>query len=519
MNDPRLNVITGSDEDAAEALASHLDAFSIRLVLPDQQPTWQHQILALTLVDLLGRSFPRVQVDVHAEATADPALPPGPARLADRIDLAHSHGGLTRQPLTADPYTVHIGPGTGRADLYVDGNGWQSYLGTVPSRLPALPQVPVPVGSIAAACRAAAHITKLALPSKRPVQPPEGVYTSALTYTTDVNPLNEPIPGASQVDAVLVGAGSIGGAAVYAFKFTPHLTGRLTPVDPQRLERRNSRRALLATTAVATAEERKVDVVAAALDHHGPRLVVTPYAGSITEYHATLPREMPLPLVLCAVDTHDARRSIQDCLPLELINAACRPDEITISGHRTDDGPCVCCLHMPDVLNRDQVKMRLIAKETGLDEGMISALLVEARPLDTALLRRIERYRNLAAGALDRYAGQTIHDLWNGFLLYGETLIACNTSTAAVPAPFVTALAGALLAGEALKAGTPALAQYRLGPHGIAIRYKENPYASPQYRQLDDPPRWLTSECLCRSSRRLRILRQRHGLIDAENDH
>ena len=85
---------------------------------------------------------------------------------------------------------------------------------------------------------------------------------------------------------------------------------------------------------------------------------------------------------------------------------------------------------------------------------------------------------------------------------------------AAVAAPFITALAGFLLAGEALKAGSgDAFVPYRLGPRGqIATMYRENPWGSPANALLANPPRWPTAECLCRSPLRLRLLRARYAL-------
>lgn len=165
---------------------------------------------------------------------------------------------------------------------------------------------------------------------------------------------------------------------------------------------------------------------------------------------------------------------------------------------------------MADVLNRDAIKTRLIAKATGFTEQTVNELLVRRAPLSSFHLNQIERHRGLAAGALARYISQTINDLWAAALLYGATEITTDNATVAVAAPYVTALAGVLLAGEALKAGTPALSHYRLGPDGPAIKYDEDPYATPLYRRLTNPARWPTSECLCRSNRRIRILRQRY---------
>lgn len=85
---------------------------------------------------------------------------------------------------------------------------------------------------------------------------------------------------------------------------------------------------------------------------------------------------------------------------------------------------------------------------------------------------------------------------------------------AAVAAPWVTALAGILLAGEALKSTSGELARWRLGPanDSPAIKYAENPYNTPTDALLSRPERWEGDECLCRSPRRLELLRRRYGL-------
>jgi len=81
----------------------------------------------------------------------------------------------------------------------------------------------------------------------------------------------------------------------------------------------------------------------------------------------------------------------------------------------------------------------------------------------------------------------------------------------AVAAPYVTALAGVLLAGEALKASSGVEAAHRLGAHGVATKYEESIKHGPTRALLTYPRRWPTSECLCQSRRRLRLLHERYG--------
>lgn len=524
--DRRLRVIAGTVEDG-EKVITLLDHSTIRVDLPSGTVPWRQQVLAIALVDLLGRLFPRLDIRCDPDSTAHPDLPPGPAQLRDRLAEAARNGGLPELAPAAPAITIRVGAVLPHGDapdhgllLHVDGGGWVSYNGTRPSQLPDAPWPAVPIGPLAAACRAAGQATSLVLGAESTTESiPPTVYASALTYSASEAPLPDGAvtSSAPELHAVLVGAGSVGGAAVYALAHTPGLAGTLVVTDPQRLEDKNLDRALLATASLAAAEPFKVDVVKDALAHHGA-LQVTPWPQRLEEWVVSRPRTEALPLVLTAVDSRDSRRSIQDCLPLELVNAACNPTEIHLSGHRTGQGPCACCLHMEEVLDTKVVRSRLLQEATGLNERMVLHYLASDSPMPTMLVRGIEQHRGLAPGSLAQYEGRTLEELRLGHLLYGATPVLSSTGTVAVAAPYVTALAGVLLAAEALKAATPGLESLRLGPTGSHIKYAENPLAGAHRAVLTNPPRWPGSECLCRSARRLRILRDRHGLTTEYGD-
>jgi hypothetical protein len=307
--------------------------------------------------------------------------------------------------------------------------------------------------------------------------------------------------------------GRAGGAAAYLFAHTPQLDGELDLVDPQALEERNPDRALLATQEAAAAGAVKVELAAAALAHLP--LAARPKRITIAELLAGRPREQTLQLVLAAVDSARARREIQDCLPLEVVNAACNPTAIAVSGHVTGDGPCIYCLHLPEVLDSKRILIKLIAAATGLPPTTVIPLMVNHVKLGADHLRAIERNRGLPLGTLQEHRGSEIEELYRAALLYGEVAIKTASGLeAAVAAIFVTALAGFVLAGEALKtAGGEAFAPYRLGVRGrLGTKYEESLFHSPNTSLVSLARRYEGSECLCRSPRRLRIMRQRYGL-------
>jgi hypothetical protein len=504
--DRRVRFLSGGDDDK-RALLDLLDKGTVGLLLADL-PSWHDQVLAITLVDLLGRLFPRLAL-ANTTAQSDPSLPPGPASLYDRLAAARAHGGLARVAPGTPDLTIAVGAVDGPADVFVAATGWQTYLGPVPGRLPETDDR-CSVGPVAAACRAAA-VAFTRILGELAVRPEQTQgYADILTYAHGPEPLPEgdrPVP--AFLNAMLVGAGSVGGAVVHTLKYLPALEGRLAVIDPQPLEPDNPGRALLATAAAAAERTGKVDVARDGLAHHG--IVVDPARKTVTQWHAEQPPRTALPLVLTAVDTAKARRAIQDCLPYRLINAACSPDEVQISGHVTGDGPCVCCLQMPQVTDRHLARKRMIAAATGLPEDMVSQLVTLGVPLEQPHLQQIERTQDLPGGSLAQYVGRPLLDVWNEQLIYGGTLVRGGGAMRGIVAnAFVTALAGVLVAAEALKHDNPIEGQRLLGPTS-ETQYRESPYAGPLHGTLDNLPRWPTDECLCRSTRRALIASQIYG--------
>jgi hypothetical protein len=520
VTDRRLRVIQRGEASSGDQIVALLDR-TIRIVLPAGVPPWRHQLLSIALVDLLGRSFPRIEVIVDADAPSDPRLPPGPKRLAERLEMARGRGYKPQQP-EADPVlTVQIGAGSD-ADVHADGAGWQSYVGSLPSRLRD-DDGDVPVGPLVAAARAANQVFQLMLADQlaHSVFRVESAYASALTFEAATDPLDEPqLPPPAELNGVLVGAGSIGGAATYLFASVPRLEGRLDIVDDDTLKEHNPDRAILATEELCAAGAVKVDVAVAALAHH-EGLDAHPHEKRFEAFVAERPRELALPLILSAVDSTGSRREIQDAVPLEVLDAACGVDQISCSGHRTDDGPCIYCLHVGAVLDSTRIKYRLISQATGIPEAAVAPLHVAQVPLTHQHVRAIEAHRRehgeaVPVGAFDDYIGKPLETLYREKFLYGEALIATEGGgQVAVAAPFVTALAGFMLASEALKASTSdaAYTPYRLGPAGQAgAMYREDPWRTPVTAVISNPPRWQTHECLCQSPLRLRLLRDRYAL-------
>jgi hypothetical protein len=516
MSDPRIRVIrAGGEADVASAL-ERLDK-TIRVELPAGEIPLPVQLLSLTLVELLAKLFPRVDVLCDPSAAAHPSLPPGPPTLRERFDEARRRG-HPPEAIGEPAFTVGIRSST-HADVYADGSGWQSYVGHVPSRLDESAISDLPVGPFCAAARAAAQVFELALDGLiGHFTPINACYWSALDYHSSSDPQpHTDTASPHEISAAMVGLGSVGGAAVFLLRHVSSLRGTLALIDPQVLESHNYVRAILATHALANGGAVKVEVAAPALEHHSG-LNLDPRQETIADYAASFPADVPLPVVVCSVDSIPARRSIQDCMPLEIVNAACSSSQAMVSVHRTDHGPCLYCAYIEQVLDKDNILIKLIARATGLPLDAVNESIVGSRPLDEPTLKAIAAYREVEENAFAAYLGRTIVDLYRAELAYGETPV--GAGGAAVAAPFITALAGFLLGGETLKAGTHALQAFRLGaPGGLTTdegarptKYEESLYASPADALLVPLPRWDTPACLCRSERRVALMRARYGL-------
>jgi hypothetical protein len=512
LSDPRFRHLAGAGEPDPDVQRRLGQPVVIRV---PGQATWAQQVAAICLVDLLGRLVLDIRLDVDDNHVAHRLLPPGEPTLAERLERARHHALISPESTTADPVLTVVVGGSGDGDIFIDGSGWLSYLGQTPGALQGRDETN-PIGPVAAACRGASQVIQRLLGERLPATTPVAAsYWSALTLGPvdgpdgDNPPLDNPV-----IEALLMGAGSIGGAASYAFARVPGLAGKLIIVDPQCLEERNSLKALLARRDDIQTAARKIDVAKAELAHLSD-LHVDPVEGTLAQFVAAQPADRPLPLSLCAVDSIPARRELADHMPLDAVNAACADTHIVISGHRTDDGPCIYCLYIPQILDQRATRARMIHKETGLVPGLIDQYRVKRVGLPLPVLDQIARHRGMPPGSLHHREGMTLDELFTEEFLYGEVRLKTADGAPAdtIQLTFVPALVGVLLAGEALKAGSPGLDHHRLGPSHAdgPTEYAESLLHAPV--GMHTPiRRWPTTECLCNSVRRLRLMRERYGL-------
>lgn len=514
-SDTRFRELSGTSSAAPDV--ERLLAQPVRITVGVGQVAWARQLVAICLVDLLGRLLPCLVLECDPAVRADPALPPGAQTLLERLEEARGHALIEPNPEPDGDPVLNIAVGTDAdadADVHIDGDGWLSYLGEHEGELDGT-DATNPIGPLVAACRGAAQVIQRVLGDRLPaISRVEESYWSALTLApVEGSGAANPQIAQATIGAVLMGSGSIGGATAYALARVPELSGELVVADAERLEDRNSRKALLARRHDIEVRARKIDVARRELEHL-PTLDVHPFEGTLAGFVGDGPRDRPLPLVICAVDSVPARRELADHMPLEALNAACGDTDIVVSGHRTDDGPCVYCLYIGDVLDTEKTRAKMIQRETGLPPGTIDQFRIKRVQLERQHLDFIENHRSVPRGSLAHRQGLTLDELFEEEFLYGEVRLQREEEAqTTLYLAFVPALAGVLLASEALKAGVDdALVDFRLGPHGnLGGEYAES-LMQPPVGMLTEPHRWPDNACLCRSLRRLTLMRERYGL-------
>ncbi len=108
-------------------------------------------------------------------------------------------------------------------------------------------------------------------------------------------------------------------------------------------------------------------------------------------------------LVVCAVDTYDARRDIAGELPREIVNAGTTPRDFTISKHGFADGfACLACLYPPR--EQDVEQAAVMARELGLERTSTLHLQRTKEPLRYRLLERVAVARDLPPATFGAYA-------------------------------------------------------------------------------------------------------------------
>lgn len=416
------------------------------------------QIMLEVGVNLLARIFPHVSVEVDCIPAAYlKTQKPLDEHLQSVIQDSYTWKGIPDNPRSDFYFVVGNLPVEGNA-VYVDAEGWASFVGVRPSSLNEKSSVKIPVGSVAAACLGVAEIVKQVYKDYIPnnlllVQ--DGIWFNTLTYN------DRPTPNINCVNihldrVVLFGCGSIGSSLLYVLSFIPEVTGFLDIVDRDRkIDKNNLQRYSLLTVSDVRDYQgvSKARWAAEKTKRRLPDLSITPWdgqLGEIVKYLNANPSRPVIKLAVSAVDNIEARIQIADCLAKRTINAGTGDTTLTITRHGFADGKaCLACYYIANTPNVSWYQE--VGNQTGLPVDRVAYLLqgravINMDDLNTMVVRGF-----ITADQIEDLVNTDFASLVNRRLYSAVNVKSDDDVEKPVTAPYVSTMAGALLAGELIK--------------------------------------------------------------------
>ncbi|MYB45881.1 MAG: hypothetical protein F4X74_13205 [Acidimicrobiia bacterium] len=435
-------VLNGFETDA---FIEQLENVRVAIAFGDQAVTDRdgRELLDLS-VRLAARLYPSLIF-----ATGPNGLP-----LANELEaLARSINPKIEISRTASPdVALAIGADAPVVDVltvYAGCAGWSARVGTAGPY--GTSDVGNPFGAGFAACLAAANLFRFLFL-------PEGRHSldDDISFPPDVESFPNLTPAILTDPLVLVGTGAVGNSAAWALARTP-LQGEIHLIDPETVELSNLQR----YTLCARSDEHgvKVDITAGAFEN---TLVPLSHRGTWASFLEA--NGYRWERVLVALDSARDRRAVQGSLPGWIANAWTQIGDLGVSSH-IFLGPdaCLACLYLP--MQQSASEDQIIAEGLRVPEyqAQIRVLLGSGQGVDREICDAVARAWEIPVTMLDRYVGRPIRDLWVEGVCGGGIIPLGTTGSTPrelhVPLAFQSALAGVLLAAEAVRdvltAGTP----------------------------------------------------------------
>lgn len=325
--------------------------------------------------------------------------------------------------------------------VYAGCNGWEASVGKKgPYRTSDRGN---PFGAGFAACLAAANLFRyIFLPDGETLLDHDANYPadSASYPCLDVGTLTDPL--------VLVGVGAVGNSASWALARTP-IRGQIYLVDPQVVELSNLQRYVLC----ARNDEGGIKVDIVKKEFNGS-LQALPHKGTWASFldgnGYTWER------VLVALDSARHRRAVQGSLPRWIANAWTQLGDLGVSSHTfLGQDACLACLYLPTQKSKNEDQIVAEGLKIPQFQDKIRFLLGSNQAVDRELCDAVAAGWSISSEAMEPYVGRPIRDLWvegicgGGIIPLGEA--GPTPSELQVPLAFQSALAGILLAAEAVR--------------------------------------------------------------------
>ncbi len=255
----------------------------------------------------------------------------------------------------------------------------------------------------------------------------------------------------NQIDidgTILVGFGAIGNGYIWALSNTLNIKGRLTIIEPEKIELLNLQRYCLAEEKHISLP--KVRIAENLFQKTGIELNL--FEGNWAEYlnsNGNWKNE----LVCVGVDSAKDRIAIQSSLPKSILNAYTEKNLIGITRHSNFvESACLSCCFIPE----QKIKGRSLIVAENLkiphQEPLIRELLYLDMPVDRKLIELVAEANSVEINELLQYEGQNINNFYSTVVCGGYLLSKSNSNDEVIdieaPLAFQSTLAGILLASE-----------------------------------------------------------------------
>jgi hypothetical protein len=434
----------------------YLSAQRVALAFDSALPSEARATLELA-TDLLARFYPALDI-VPLEASPEQHAVATKLLATAQLINPRIEGGREFAPGTTACLVVGKTHPTWDATVptvYIGSDGWIANVST--ERPIGSGNSANPFGAGAAACIGVSNIFRSVFASQLPASGLDRRFTlSLLDYRLgSTSPTNTQLPQNIDLgEPHLVGVGAIGHGAIWALRRTQGLSGKVHLVDPDYYDETNPQRYV--ETTYPGVNVTKVANAASLLNSRG-MLTGIPHELSWDSYLATR-EDWRVNLLLLALDSAEDRVFAQASLPRYLINSWTQPDNVGLSRHDFLNSACVACLYLPSGERPDLDDLVATALKFEGDQALreVRRYLDTRLPLDHAILERIAQQVGLPTGSLEAFHGALLIDLYHrgacgGLILnLGGSVGEGKMSQAEVPMAFQSALAGIMLAAEAV---------------------------------------------------------------------
>ncbi len=405
-------------------------------------PTAQH--LAWMLLNLLARQTDEVReiaLDIPRGVSCIPRLSPLVPSSGDLVaalgaGIARINPAVLRPQQARSTVSVRIGPGElGEADFRVTttAGGWSGYVGQLTTDV--LGDDGNPVGSYVAAALCAGEVFKFV----RGMRPEAGSFAESLwvdAYNLRVSEHYVSTPGLPRElhlqQSALAGVGAVANGFLHTLYPVEGLSGEITAIDGdvEGITDTNLNRYTLFGLSHAAALHLKASTAAAMFAGSG--IKVRPYDGSWQDWRAEQP-DVPLGLVISAVDKNTARHAIQDALPRLIFGASTKDMRAQVNLYDAiGGGTCLRCRNRAEEVVADDViisNLRVMSPEERAAESARAS--VDSYDLEMFLADTRANCGKINGATLQKFVGESPEREWS--------------------VGFVSVMAGVLLAAEYLK--------------------------------------------------------------------